>query len=275
MRPSSAEDLGVVLDQSGRPYDNYWGPQGTTVERRSLTNLQVDRGRLEVVDGDALYGPQLLTIRDTESANYPTAEELELRVYWQQFSDPALVESMEGDVPSKLYPAPDGTTDSTTEGEMVEAIIGVEVAVPGTTVVRWGAFELAYQSKDGLGAITSRKIIEAAAPDFEFGDAILTRELTDDKAYLLADLDDVPGHDLFLFDNGGGSRSNSGDGRYELTEGFDENDQLVSVMLWVSRFPWRLAVSEGTPPPDVTEREQELTDCIEGRRLIDKWGRCT
>lgn len=267
MRPTSAQELGIALSPDGRPYDNYWGPQGTTVEQRLLTKLNIDRGRLEILDGDALDGPALITIRNTESVNYATAEQLDIRLYWQQFTDAAAVESMQGLVPNRVYQIGTGP-----DGEMVEAIIGVEISVPGTTVAQWSRFELAYESQIGIGAITSRLAIELAGRDFEFGDAIVEELLPEGRPYKLADIDGQPGNDLFLFDNGA---ARGGESSFELTEGFDENGQLASVMLWSPRFPWRLAVEDGIPPADITEREDELIDCIEGRRLIDKWGRCT
>ncbi len=268
MRPTSAEDLGIALDETGRPYDNYWGAQGTVVERRLLTRLQIDRGRLELFDGDALGGPVVITIRDTESVNFATAEELNVGLYWQQFPTGSVPAAMQGEVPTKLYPLGTGA-----DGDTKEAIIGVELSVPGSTVARWDAFEPAYESDEGLGAATSRRMLEVTAQDFEFGDFLIEEPLLEqDRAYRLADLDDEPGNETFLFDNGGPARVAR---QYELTEGFDEDGQLVSVLLWVRRFPWRLAVAEGTPPADIVEREEELIDCIEGRRLIDKWGRCT
>jgi hypothetical protein len=277
MRPTPAADLGIALDQTGRPYDNYWGPQGTTVEQRLLTRLQIDRGRLEIMDGELVDGPELVTVRSTESVNFATAEELDLRIYWQQFPNAATADSMRGDVPVRFYrpgtsPAAGAAGVGGDATEATEAIVGVELAVPGSTVARWDRFELAYQSNAGLGAVTSRLVLEVAARDFEFGDAIVAQQLPEDRPYLLADVDGEGGNDLFLFDNGAPPRRME---NFQLTEGFDEDGRLVSVMLWTPRYPWRLAVEEGEPPADITEREEELIDCIEGRRLIDRWGRCT
>lgn len=269
MRPTSAEVLGIVLDEAGRPYDYYRGPQSSTIETRLLTRLQVDRGRLEIVDGEAFYEPLPVTVRDTESVNFRTATELDLRIVWQQQSPSANPGSQsaapDGSRPGQttFYPAGDGGDD------LVEAVLGVQLSVRDSEVARWSRFEAAYETDDGLGAVTSRAVLEWADQNLEFGEPLMKSELPQDRAYLLADFDGQPGHDFFLFDNGGG------EGAYLLTEGFDDEDQLVAVMLWHARYPWRLAVPTGSPPPDVVEREQELLDCIDGRRLIDKWGRCT
>ena len=268
MRPTSAEVLGIVLDESGRPYDYYQGPQASTTETRLLTRLQVDRGRLEIVDGEAFYEPLPVTVRDTESVNFRTATELDLRIVWQQqpSSEPGLESAATDDSQDgkpTFYPVGDGRVG------LVEAVLGVQLSVRGSEVARWSRFEAAYETDDGLGAVTSRAVLEWADENLEFGEPLLKSELPQDRAYLLADFDGQPGQDFFLFDNGGG------EGSYRLTEGFDDEDQLVAVMLWHARYPWRLAVPTGSPPPDVVEREQELLDCIDGRRLIDKWGRCT
>lgn len=264
MRPTPAEELGIVLDATGRPFDYYRGPAGTTTEQRLLTRLQVNDGPLEVVDGDALYRPLLVTIGETESVDFRAGTELDLRIIWQQRAiDEGTAENREDDR-TKFYPIGDAS-----DGEREESILGVLVSVPGATVSRWARFEPAYDSADGLGAVISRAALEWADDNIEFGEPLLVDPLPDDRPYRLVDVDGEQGFDLFLFDNGGEP------GAQVLTEGFDADDRLVAIMLWHRRHPWRLAVPEGSPPPDIVEREEELMDCIEGRRLIDRWGRCT
>ncbi len=268
MRPTSADELGIVVDPAGRPYDYSLGPNGTTTEWRPLTILQVDRGRLEIIDGEAFSRPLPVSIRDTESVNFRTATELDVRIVWQQRPRPEQVE----DVPRGGSRRPEPTLYELGDGpdaDLVESILGLQLSVRGSTVERWSRFELAYQTDEGFAAVTSRAVIEWADQNLEFGEPLMEIDLSAGRPYLLADIDEEPGIDFLLFDNGGG------EGSYRLTEGFDEDDQLVAVMLWDPRYPWRLAVPDGEPPPDVTEREDELIDCIEGRRLIDKWGRCT
>lgn len=248
MRPTSAADLGIVLDPSGRPFDNYWGPQGTTVETRFLTRMQIDGGRVELIAGEELYAPAPITLRDTLSVNFRDADRLELYVVWQRR-------------PS----ADEGSS------RIEESILGVRLSVPGSTVARWDSFRDAYETTEGLGGITSRAVLERSELNLDPQLPLIDTELAEHRNFVLDDADGEPGNDVFLFDNG----TDGVDGEYPITRGFDEDDRMVAIMLWDERFPWRLAVSAGEPPPDITEREEELADCIAGRRLIDKWGRCT
>ncbi len=249
MRPTSAEKLGIVLDPEGRPYDVEEGPDGT-VEWRLLTRLRIDRGQLEIVAGELLYRSPPPDIADTESVRLATDSELELRLIWHR---PGLEAGRE----EAASVAPAATAES---------ILGVHLAVPGSRVARWGRFEPAYTTTEGLGAVTSRAVLASAAGN---DDALVEEKPVPDRPFVLADLDDRPGNDLFLFSSG------DDEGPVVAAEGFDAAEKLVAVMLWHPRYPWRLAVRTGSPPPDVVEREQQLLDCIEGRRLIDRWGRCT
>lgn len=264
MRPTPADELGIVLDASGRPFDNYRGPDGTTTEQRLLARLQVGDEPLEVVDGDALYQPLLVTIEETESVDFRSVTELDLRIVWQQRPVSAATEEKREDEGPRFHPI-----GNAADSDREESILGVLVSAPGATVTRWGPFEPAYDSNDGLGAVIGRAALQWADENLEFGEPLLADELPGDRPYQLVDLDGEPGFDLFLFDNGSGS------GAQALAEGFNSDDELVAIMLWHPRYPWRLAVPDGSPPPDIVEREEELIDCIEGRRLIDRWGRCT
>lgn len=272
MQPTSAEELGIPLDSAGRPYDNDWGPLGDGAETRTVATFEIPDGVVEVIDADTLYLPGPIDIRDTETVRFRTTTELELSVVWQRRG-----------LAEDESPTTDDRTDpvrwyelSATGGEVpegaddgAEAVLGVLLADPEATIARWGPFEAAYDSRGGVGAFTSRSVINWAGRNLTADQAMVETPLTAGLPLRLVEVDDVEGPDVFVFDNGAGG------GPAVLSEGFDENDQLVAMMLWDPRYPWRLAVADGEPPADVTEREDELIDCIEGRRLVDRWGRCT
>lgn len=149
--------------------------------------------------------------------------------------------------------------------EGFEAVLGVRVSRPGRpAVARWERFEPAYGTDGGLGGITSTAVVRrarATAPqDWPQVDLRTVQDVR------LLDLDGRPGDDSLVFTNG------FGDGGFPLSRGVDASGRLVAVLVWDQRYPWRLAVPEGTPPPDVTEREEEIADCIAGRRPIAVYG---
>ena len=274
MRPTSAEDLGIAIDSSGRPYDNYWGPQGATTETRLVSRFEVPGGRIELIQGEALRGVGLLNVNNTTTINFRTTGTYDLRVVWEQ--RPAAT--------SATDETDDGSENDDSESEevesdqaIVESVLGVMVAPVDIEVARWGEFVTAYETDEGLGGITTRSVIDWVETNLEPGEPLVTEEFPDGEPYLVDDIDGEPGRDVFLFDHlpSVEVQSERTDNRYVYTRGFDEDDRLVALMIWDQRFPWRLAVPEGEPPPDISEREDELVDCIEGRRLIDKWGRCT
>jgi hypothetical protein len=59
-----------------------------------------------------------------------------------------------------------------------------------------------------------------------------------------------------------------------MTRGLDADGQVAALIVWDPRSAWRVAVSDGDPPPDVTNRENELIECMEGRRTVDSFGNC-
>ncbi len=263
MRPTSADDLGIALDRFGRPYDNYWGPEGAIAEMRLLTRLQVPGGRIELVEGEAFQRANPVTVSDTTTIDFRESGEFDLRIVWERRQ----VDEPDADSESES----DSDSDSDSDSAHEESILGVFVGLQDRTVARWGSFANAYESSNGLGGITTRSVLDWADRNAEPGEPLIDGEFIDGRPFILGDLDTEPGRDIMLFDHGVGRGTRD----FVYTRGFDEDDRLVAIMVWDQRFPWRLAVSEGTPPPDVTEREDELLDCIEGRRLIDKWGRCT
>lgn len=55
---------------------------------------------------------------------------------------------------------------------------------------------------------------------------------------------------------------------------FDGEEALAAVAIWHLVGPWRQAIPEGTPPADVTTREQQLIECLAGTRAITNSGWC-
>lgn len=243
MRPSSADELGIALDDRGRPYDNYVGPQGTTTEQRLLGRMTIDRGRLYLMAGESFLVPSVIGSADKTTVNFRTITDLDIHVIWQKPAGP--------------------------DDEPVESILGIRVGGRDEEVTSWGRFKDGYTTESGLGGVISRTSFEFGRDLLEPDQPVLEEGLIEGRLFLLADLTGEPGRDLFLFENG------SGRGSYSYAEGFDDDGRLVAIMIWHGRYPWRLAVLEGEPPPDVTEREAELQACIDGRRTIDRWGRCT
>lgn len=265
MRPTPAEDLGIAVDRAGRPYDNYWGPQGATADIRFARTLTIDQGRLEIVDGESVVAGGPVLVRDTKSVDFRGTDELDLSIIWKK-------ESVGTEASAE--PEAAGSADDEAEDRdpvQVESILGVIVQRPDTTVARWGEFQRAYQTNEGLGAVTSRASLDWSVANLDAETPL--GELVDTRGapFAFLDVNDDDLDDLFLFDNGTDGEA----GTYFLSRGLDEDDVMVAVTIWHGDYPWRLAVPIGEPPPDVTDREEQLIDCIEGRRLIDKWGRCT
>ncbi len=269
MQPTSAEDLGIVLDADGRPYDNYWGPGESTAELRLLTKLEVPGGRIELIEGEAFRGQVPITVRDTTTIDFRESGEFDLRIVWEQRP---VDEDGDADDTSESSQSDSNVGDADgVEVETTESILGVYVGLSGRTVERWGAFATAYETSAGLGGITTRSVLDWADRNLDFGESFIDGEFIEGRPFILSDLDEQEGRDTVLFEQGTARTSEE----RLYTRGFDGDDRLVAIMIWDPRFPWRLAVSQGSPPPDIVEREEELIDCIEGRRLIDKWGRCT
>ena len=94
------------------------------------------------------------------------------------------------------------------------------------------------------------------------------RKIAAGFTHVFNDWDGIPGDESFIFANG------TGDGGFPIAPGFNADDRLVSLIVWDPRQPWRLAVTDGTPPPDVTGREEQLLGCMEGTHPIDNYGSC-
>lgn len=243
MRPSSAEELGIVLDRFGRPYDNYVGPQGFTTEERLIGRLTSERARLYLLGGEAFLSPAAFAATDRKAIDFGRNNKLDVRI---------------------IFRRPDGP-----DVEPVETVLAVRIGVRDAVVETWGPFREAYTTTDGLGGVITRTALDYARFEADPDLPVLVDGRLEGRAFQFADLAGEQGRDLVLFENGAGA------GTYSYSEGRNEDGRLVAIMLWHPGYPWRLAVPDGEPPPDITEREDQLQGCIDGTRTIDRWGRCT
>ncbi len=243
MQESSAEELDIVVDAPGRPYDVLaWADwQATTLGSRELGLLVIPGGHLRVMDGNAIEVDPKFFADEATGVEFGSDELLRLSIV---------------------------TLRSEFEGEVFESIAGVRLDVDRgasaeAKVERWQAFEYAYGTDGGVGGVTTQSVLDDPKG--------IGRELidwgTDDK-FFIGDHDGVEGADTFVFSNG------VGDGGFPMTRGLDSEGELVSLMIWHQSYPWRLAVSDGTPPIDVTNQEDALSECMAGTRPIDQWNNC-
>ena len=58
-----------------------------------------------------------------------------------------------------------------------------------------------------------------------------------------------------------------------MSRGLAPDGELVALVVWHPRIPWRLSIPEGVPPPDVTARERRYSDCLYHLRTVLN-GRC-
>lgn len=140
------------------------------------------------------------------------------------------------------------------------SVAGVVLQVPGSSVAAWGRFEDGYGTDGGTGAFW---VVTAGADDGDVervqamsGQAL--DRLYADEDWVLVDSDDDGADDSLLFGNGWG------DGAFPLTVGTDARGRAVAVTIWHRWAPWRLGVPEVAPPPDVTEAEDLVVDCLAG-----------
>lgn len=247
LRRATAEELHIRLDPTGRPYDTeiLEGREDTTTTFEAIGELHVPGGHLRVMDGNGLEVDPWFFRDGAVAVEFGAAELLDLGIIWEVW-------------PRRSGPR---ATDPPPRG-----VLGVRLDVPGTEVARWGRFELAYGTDGGVGGITSQSTIDTAKEGWDEGSHVI--EYESGFTFVLNDWDGVPGDESFIFANG------TGDGGFPMTRGYDADDRLVSLIVWDPRHPWRLAVPDGTPPPDVTEREDQLLACMQGTRPIDNYGYC-
>lgn len=69
------------------------------------------------------------------------------------------------------------------------------------------------------------------------------------------DIDGDGAFDALEFNNGWG------DGGFPLSRGLESRGRTVAVAITSMMLPWRIAVPDGVPPPDVTTEENRIAKC--------------
>lgn len=244
-RPTRTVPLKVSLDENGRPYDvDLYQP--VSVRREVVAELAIPGGRLVVMDGSGIE------------------------------VDPSFF----GEGAKSFMVAPDRVSDDgvhyvnleiiwerpTLKPDQQEAVLGVWVGPSDAEVAAWDAFEHAYGTDGGLGGIIPATVIKQAEQLSD--DEFWVEEEDFDALYRLHDLDGVPGLETFTFSNG------FGDGGFPMSKGRNASGEVVAVVIWRTDVPWRMAVPIGTPPADVTVREEQLLECLSGARPVRADGQC-
>lgn len=235
-----AVPLRVALDPIGRPYDVVPRP-GVSIRHDDAGTLHATDGTVIVLDGNVLEVDPTRESYSTVDFGVPT--ELLVTVIREV--------------------APSG-----------EAVLGIRLDRPSTTVERWGPLESGYGTDGGVGAITSGAVLAEA---HRRGDTSLSHTLQTLTDAVL----DSPTADLLVTDLLGSDRMDTiyfqngrGDGGFPMTRGFDSDDRVVAVYVFDLRYPFRLAIPDGTPPTDITERENQFIECMEGHRPVLQDGSC-
>ena len=230
--PAAVPPLDVDLDPSGRPYDVSL-QDGFTVR----TDL-VGRLRLEGTPLVAGPGEGVLRSSGDEVVTVPLPR-LDL-------------------VEVHVVAAGPGPGDG--------SVAGVVLRAPGGVVSAWSRFEPAYGTDGGMGAVWVEDATGGHGdPRVDAVADGAVDQLIAGASWVLTDADGDGDDDTFLFGNGWG------DGGFPMSRGTDRTGQVVAVAVWHGWVPWRLAVEDGTPPPDVSEAEDELAACLAAGRtpLLD------
>ena len=125
-RVHTAEELDILVDPTGTPYDSgsiLWGPEA--VRREPLTTFVAPDGVLAVMDGNAVQ-VNPFGFRDGASTVTLAGERLDVFVFREFYER---------------------------DGEEWSSVLGVEVSVPGTEVAAWGDVEFGYGTDGGVGGI--------------------------------------------------------------------------------------------------------------------------
>lgn len=230
--------LEVALDPEGRPYDVV-PPEGVTVRHQPFGSAYSGDGTLVVMDGNALEVDMVFSREDNPIVDFGEPTALDLTVVWEV-------------------------------RETWEDFLGIRLQRPGTVVVRWLDWEFAYGTDGGVGSFTTGSVLLEAANRDDQSLSELAMSLADDgfPGPVLMDLDGVDGIDSAYFSNGWG------DGAFPMSRGLDAAGNTVALYIFDLRHPWRLMIPDGVPPPNVTAREQEFIECLEGTREVRADGQC-
>ncbi len=244
--PPDATELDIGLDRSGRPYDvqQSWY-DGSALVAEPLGTVHIADGDLRIMDGSILTVDPVDLLAGEYVAVGFDVERLDLTMLFAG------------------YPPTD-------EQPVRRSVIGVRLDVPdAATVVEWQPYEFAYGTDGGVGGLTSGAIEAGAAdqlPYSEGGDLFVDWDYELD--YYLGEHAGAGGPDVFIYANG------FGDGGFPMSRGLDAEDRLVSLVLPTLTYPWRLMIPDGEPPTDVTEREDQYVECLNGERAVTIDGTC-
>lgn len=249
--PPTAEELDIELDATGRPYDVEQGwYDGTTLVTEPIGTLHIADGELRVLDGSML---EVDPVGLLDGEFVPVAFDVERLDVTMLFAG---------------LPPTDDQTD--TDRPARRAAVGVRLDVPDAApVATWQPYEFAYGTDGGVGGLTSGEIVDGAAdqlPYSEGGDFFAEWDYA--AEYYLGTHASTEGPDVFIWPNG------FGDGGYPMSKGLDADGRLVSLVLPTLTYPWRLMITDGTPPADVTEREDQYLECLAGTRPVSVGGTC-
>lgn len=230
--------LEIALDPDGRPYDVV-PADGVTIRHEPFGTLFSGDGTVVVMDGNALEVDMIFFNEGNPIVDFGEATELDMTVVWEVRDD-------------------------------WEDFLGIRLQRPGTEVSEWLDLEFAYGTDGGVGAFTTGTIMFEAARrgDESLSELAMTLANEGFPGPVLMDLDGVDGIDSAYFNNGWG------DGAFPMSRGIDASGDTVALYIFDLRYPWRLMVPDGRPPPNVTAREQEYIECLEGTREVRADGQC-
>jgi Protein of unknown function (DUF4241) len=233
------EWLDVTLDPSGRPYDEPISRSGR-IDRRPLAVLHAPSRRVLFMGGEETMHArpgthQPVTLAERAGRRYP-------------------VHAIVLHDPKRHYR---------------DTIVGVVIVERDTRVVRWREEGPGYGTDAGLGSITT---VEWAARRPGAKNPLVRlywkRFVDQSRRSVTADVDGHRGTDTVIFSNG------FGDGGFPSVAGYDASGRRAQMVLWTIVAPWRVAFPEGRPPPQVTKRENELAQCLAGKRRVELGMRC-
>jgi hypothetical protein len=221
--------IAVSLDPRGRPYDEHLAP-GATVDRLRLMRLHAPTRRVLFMGAKEIGKVRRGTSRLVLLAERP-GHEYPVDAIW-------------------LY-----------EPGQPRKTVGVVIAERDSPVVRWRQLsDPAYTTYLGVGGITT--IAWSGLPkgtDNPVEQAYWIKLRESQLQTAVVDTDERSGIDTVIF------RTGRGDGSYPSFAGFDAAGKRAQIVLWSQSVPWRVAFPEGTPPVQVTRRENHLRSCLHGR----------
>ena len=141
--------------------------------------------------------------------------------------------------------------------------MAIRLEVPDREVERWEPLQYAFGTDGGLGGFTTTDNL-GRTPDAPPGNRF---EIKFDSALNLLDLDGRDGDETFVWGTGG-------DGGFPMTVGRDSEGRAAALLFWNYDQPWRVVIGDGIPPADITQREEELFECMNGTRGSTADGYC-